>query len=94
MQKRLVAHMERTEDPMLAAFHNRHDRAKVDEILVATYGPPKPKKEKKEKGKRKKSGKSAAIRGGITLPEPFSRFRKRSPGGEISRITAAAAWYP
>lgn len=38
LQKQLVAHMKATEDPMLAAFANRDDRAKVDEVLNATYG--------------------------------------------------------
>jgi N-sulfoglucosamine sulfohydrolase len=51
LQAKLVAQMEKTEDPMLEAFRNREDRAKVDEVLVATYGEPKPKKEKKAKKK-------------------------------------------
>lgn len=41
LQHRLVQHMQKTNDPMLPAFENRHDRDKVDSILLATYGPKK-----------------------------------------------------
>jgi N-sulfoglucosamine sulfohydrolase len=60
LQARLVAQMRKTEDPMLAAFLHRHDRGKVDEILVATYGPKKderPKAKKTRNAKKKKTGK-------------------------------------
>ena len=60
LQAKLVAHMERTADPMLAAFQNRNDRTKVDEVLVATYGPKKderPKAKKDKNRKKKKQGK-------------------------------------
>ena len=60
LQDELVAHMKKTQDPMLAAFLNRNDRAKVDEVLVATYGPKKderPRARKVRKGKRKKIAK-------------------------------------
>ena len=58
MQKRLVARMRETEDPMLAAFENRNDRAKVDQILIATYGPQKESKPKEPRAKKdKKTGK-------------------------------------
>ena len=54
LQSHLVAHMARTEDPMLPAFRNRDDRAAVDEILLKTYGPPKDsRKKKKKKGPEK-----------------------------------------
>ncbi|MFV1996133.1 MAG: sulfatase-like hydrolase/transferase, partial [Verrucomicrobiales bacterium] len=53
LRGKLAAQMAKTEDPMLAAFENRHDRARVDEILLATYGPPAPKKVKKKKGRKK-----------------------------------------
>jgi hypothetical protein len=46
--------MKKTADPMLAAFHNRDDRAKVDEILLATYGPQKVPKSKVAKDKKAK----------------------------------------
>jgi N-sulfoglucosamine sulfohydrolase len=56
LQAKLVAQMERTADPMLAAFQNRNDRTKVDEILIATYGPKKDErpKAKKDKSRNKK----------------------------------------
>ncbi|MCP4858440.1 MAG: sulfatase [Fuerstiella sp.] len=56
LQTQLVAHMTRTNDPMLPAFQNRKDRAAVDEILLRTYGPPKGSAKKKpmKKGKKKK----------------------------------------
>lgn len=38
LQEQLVAQMKATEDPMLAAFVSRDDRAKVDAVLTATYG--------------------------------------------------------
>ena len=38
MQAQLVAEMERTDDPMLEAYQNKEDRAKVDAVLEATYG--------------------------------------------------------
>jgi len=56
LQEKLVDHMTNTEDPMLAAFQNRTDRAKVDGILLATYGPKKdeqPKKKNRGRGKKK-----------------------------------------
>lgn len=56
LQQQLVGQMKKTEDPMLAAFQNRHDREKVDKVLLQTYGPPKNERKKKErnnKGKRK-----------------------------------------
>ena len=39
LQKRLVAQMRKTEDPMLQAFLNRTDRARVDAVMESTYGP-------------------------------------------------------
>ncbi|MCA9137217.1 MAG: sulfatase [Planctomycetales bacterium] len=41
LQDELVAQMKKTDDPMLAAFLNRNDRAKVDAVMLATYGPKK-----------------------------------------------------
>jgi len=58
LQGKLVAHMQKTDDPMLAAFHNRYDRAKVDEILVATYGPKKDERPKAGKAKQAKRRKA------------------------------------
>ena len=57
LQAKLVAQMKRTEDPMLPAFLNRHDRAKVDEVLIATYGPKKNErpKAKRDRAKRDKA---------------------------------------
>ena len=51
LQDRLVEHMRQTNDPMLHAFLNRDDRAKVDNIMLSTYGPKKneQKRDKKEK---------------------------------------------
>ena len=40
---------------MLAALLNRNDRAKVDEVLVATYGPKKDERPQAKQGKRKKN---------------------------------------
>ena len=62
LQAKLVAQMKKTEDPMLPAFLSRNDRAKVDEILVATYGPKKDErpKAKKDKSKKRKKKNSAA----------------------------------
>ena len=48
LQAQLVAHMKRTDDPMLKAFLNRNDRAVVDKVLLATYGPPKVSKRSKK----------------------------------------------
>ncbi len=56
-RKRLESWMKRTGDPMLAALQNKDDRAKVDAVLLKTYGPPKVKKAKKTRNdnpKRKK----------------------------------------
>jgi hypothetical protein len=53
--------MKKTEDPMLAAFQNRNDRAKVDEVLIATYGPKKderPGAKKKNKTNQKNSARN------------------------------------
>lgn len=61
LQDKLAAQMKKTEDPMLAAFQNRNDRAKVDEILIATYGPQKnerPGVKKKEPAGRKTSNRN------------------------------------
>lgn len=60
LQTRLVAQMKKTQDPMLPAFQNRNDRAKVDEVLVKTYGPRKTKKEKQNKDDKKKSNRKKA----------------------------------
>ena len=57
LQVKLVAHMERTADPMLAAFQNRNDRTKVDEILIATYGPKKDERPRQGTGKSRKKKK-------------------------------------
>lgn len=54
LQAKLVAQMKKTDDPILAAFQNRTNRQKVDEILVATYGP---KKDERPGSKKKKSAK-------------------------------------
>ena len=56
LQSKLTSHMKKTADPMLAAFANRNDRSKVDEILIATYGPKKDarKKQKKNTTRKKK----------------------------------------
>ncbi len=54
LQHELTVQMQKTADPMLAAFLNRHDRAKVDEVLLATYGPRKDERPKKRSGKRRK----------------------------------------
>lgn len=56
MQNKLVAQMKKTDDPMLAAFLDRNDRVKVDEVLAATYGP---KKGAPATGKKTKSGKTS-----------------------------------
>ncbi len=48
LQKQLVAHMQRTNDPMLAAIENRENRAAVDKILRETYGKPKGRKRKRK----------------------------------------------
>ena len=57
LQAKLVAHMERTADPMLAAFQDRNDRTKVDKILIATYGPKKDERPRTGKGKSRKKKK-------------------------------------
>ncbi|MEO2026385.1 MAG: sulfatase, partial [Fuerstiella sp.] len=60
LQTQLVAHMTRTNDPMLPAFQNRTDRAAVDEILLKTYGPPQDsakKKRTKKKAEKKQKDK-------------------------------------
>lgn len=49
LQGQLVAQMKATEDPMLAAFVSRDDRAKVDQVLTATYGNWKSKGKKPKK---------------------------------------------
>jgi len=49
LQGKLVAQMEATDDPMLAAFASRDDRAKVDQVLTATYGNWKAKGKKRNK---------------------------------------------
>ena len=55
LQERLVQQMRQTDDPMLDAFLNRNDRAKVDAILLATYGPQKAtQKRNKQGGKKQK----------------------------------------
>ena len=59
LQARLVTQMKKTQDPILPAFQNRNNRAKVDEILVKTYGPRKVKKPKKSKDKKRKNAKKA-----------------------------------
>ncbi len=56
LQAELVAHMTRTDDPMLPAFQSRNDRSVVDRILMKTYGPPKePRKKKTSKKNRKRA---------------------------------------
>ncbi len=57
LQAKLVAQMKKTNDPMLKAFENRTDRAIVDQVMVATYGPQKPSGPKKPKNKRDKKDK-------------------------------------
>ncbi len=52
-RQRLEGWMKQTGDPMLAAMRNRDDRARVDAILLKTYGPAKVKKRKTKKPKRK-----------------------------------------
>lgn len=47
MQAKLEKWMIDTNDPMLEAFRNKDDRAKVDAVLEATYGKAKQKKKKK-----------------------------------------------
>jgi len=56
LQEKLAVQMKQTEDPLLAAFENRSDRAKVDEVLAATYGPKKderPGRKKKQRAGKK-----------------------------------------
>jgi len=54
-QEMLMVQMKKTEDPMLKAFENKGDRAVVDEVITATYGPQKSSKrgQKKERIKKK-----------------------------------------
>jgi N-sulfoglucosamine sulfohydrolase len=49
MQKELDKWMVKTKDPIIEAFRNKSDRAKVDSVLLATYGKTKVKKKKKKK---------------------------------------------
>jgi hypothetical protein len=59
LQSQLVSHMTRTNDPMLKAFHNRTNRAVVDQVLLETYGPMKgSQKERKNKDKTRKTRKN------------------------------------
>tara|TARA_R110002072_G_scaffold299632_1_gene475529 strand:- start:131439 stop:132959 length:1521 start_codon:yes stop_codon:yes gene_type:complete len=53
LQDKLLTQMRTTEDPMLAAFQNRNDRAKVDKVLVATYGA---KKDERPAAKKNQAG--------------------------------------
>jgi len=53
-RRRLGAWMKQTGDPMRAALEDKDDRAKVDAIMLKTYGPPKVRKAKKNKSTRKK----------------------------------------
>ncbi|TWT82362.1 Arylsulfatase [Planctomycetes bacterium CA13] len=57
LQSKLVAHMKKTKDPMLSAFQSRNDRAKVDEVLEATYGPRKMDRRKPKTVVKKKNKK-------------------------------------
>jgi N-sulfoglucosamine sulfohydrolase len=52
LQEKLLIQMKATQDPMLEAFLDRTDRAKVDAVLVKTYGPQKPSGPKKGKPKK------------------------------------------
>ncbi|MDF1753659.1 MAG: sulfatase [Verrucomicrobiales bacterium] len=53
LRELLRVQMEKTDDPILTAFQNRDDRAVVDQVLEATYGPRKsPKPRGKKKGKK------------------------------------------
>jgi N-sulfoglucosamine sulfohydrolase len=61
LQTLMVVQMKKTQDPMLPAFQNRNNQAKVDEIMVKTYGPRKPKKEKKNKDDKKKKNRKKAM---------------------------------
>ena len=56
LQDELVAQMKKTDDPMLEAFRNRYDRAKVDAVLIKTYGP---KRDERPRNLRNASSKSA-----------------------------------
>ena len=71
LQDKLVAHMERTDDPMLAAFLNRDDRAKVDAVMLKTYGPKKNErpKSKKPRTKNKRQKKAAKVARPESLPD-------------------------
>ncbi len=60
LQAQLVAHMTRTDDPMLAAFQHRTNRAEVDKVLRATYGAaatPKKKNAARASAKRTRNAK-------------------------------------
>ena len=54
LQALLETQMQKTNDPMLAAFKHRDDRVKVDEVLVSTYGPQKIAVPKTKKDRTKK----------------------------------------
>ena len=59
LQNNLVAQMKKTDDPMLAAFENRTNRAKVDEVLVATYGRAKDERPNAKKVRTEKKSKES-----------------------------------
>lgn len=61
LRERLANQMKTTNDPMLDAFLYRTDRAKVDAVLIATYGPKKDERPgaKKNRDKSKKKKRSA-----------------------------------
>ena len=50
LRGRLAAQMKKTQDPMLTAFKNRNDRAKVNAVLLATFGPQGDGRRKANKG--------------------------------------------
>ncbi|MCZ6793830.1 MAG: sulfatase [Planctomycetota bacterium] len=54
MRARLRAWMERTRDPMLEAFLNKGDRARVDAVILKTYGPTQAKRARKKKRERRR----------------------------------------
>ncbi len=60
LQDKLVAHMQQTQDPILPAFQNRHDRPKVDAVLLKTYGSKKDERPKARKNGTKKKRRSSA----------------------------------
>ena len=53
-RQRLERWMKDTGDPMLAAFQHREDRARVDAVLLETYGAPKERKARDAKGMARK----------------------------------------